>query len=58
MQLEKELNMESEKKEKKRVTMYLEKQLLEDLKIQAVKKETSVSALVEKMVAEILGREQ
>lgn len=50
--------MESEKKEKKRVTMYLEKQLLEDLKIQAVKKETSVSALVEKMVAEILGREQ
>lgn len=58
MQLEKELNMESEKKEKKRVTMYMEKQLLEDLKIQAVKKETSVSALVEKMVAEILGREQ
>lgn len=50
--------MESEKKEKKRVTMYMEKQLLEDLKIQAVKKETSVSALVEKMVAEILGREQ
>lgn len=50
--------MENEKKEKKRVTMYLEKQLLEDLKIQAVKKETSVSALVEKMVAEILGREQ
>lgn len=50
--------MESEKKEKKRVTMYMEKQLLEDLKIQAVKKEMSVSALVEKMVAEILGREQ
>lgn len=58
MQLEKELNMESEKKEKKRVTMYMEKQLLEDLKIQAIKKEMSVSALVEKMVAEILGREQ
>lgn len=50
--------MESEKKEKKRVTMYMEKQLLEDLKIQAIKKEMSVSALVEKMVAEILGREQ
>lgn len=52
------VNMENEKKEKKRVTIYMDKQILEDLKIQAIKKETSVSALVEKMAEEILGREQ
>lgn len=48
----------AEKKEKKRVTIYMDKQILEYLKIKAIKKETSVSALVEMMAEEILGREQ
>lgn len=50
--------MEKNQIEKKRVTIYMDKQILEDLKIAAVKKEISVSALVEKMVEETLGGEQ
>jgi len=44
--------------EKKRVTIYMDKKVLENLKIEAIKKETSVSALVEKMTEEMLGRKQ
>ena len=44
--------------EKKRVTIYMEKDTLEKLKIEAVKKETSVSAIIEKIVKEMLDREK
>lgn len=47
-----------EKKEKKRITVYLEKNTLERLKIEAIKKEVSVSYLVEKMAEELLSREK
>lgn len=47
-----------EKKEKKRITVYLEKNTLERLKIEAIKKEVSVSYLVEKMTEELLSREK
>ena len=44
--------------EKKRVTIYMEKETLEKLKIEAVKKGTSASAIVEKIVKEMLNREE
>lgn len=52
------VNERSKKTEKKRVTIYMDKNVMENLKIEAVKKETTVSALVEKMAEEMLGRKQ
>ncbi|WP_156888558.1 ribbon-helix-helix protein, CopG family [Proteocatella sphenisci] len=43
--------------EKKRVTIYMEKETLEKLKIKAIKEGTSASALVEKIVKEMLDRD-
>lgn len=46
----------SERKEKKRVTIYMDEKILKDLKIQAINKGISVSSLVERMAEEILSR--